>query len=244
MQVSAPRLFVRALAAAALLAPLLALRKPPFSICRALSPCSGPTGSVRALAERSDVFVGDVISTERDSYAQLRFTDGGQVTLRPSTQVKIDAYGYDEGRPERDKLRDAAFQGRAALPHRVDRQAHDQSQRLQDGDLDRHHRHPRHRLFGDRHPRARARPERAPEPAPARGVRHGGRRADRARLGGVEQLVGVGQVGFSSNVNLPPGLVPRLRTFRRSPAAHLRANSEGRAASTPARTWSAWSSKA
>jgi len=63
-----------------------------------------PDGSVRALAERSDVFVGDVISTERDSYAQLRFTDGGQVTLRPSTQVKIEAYGYEDGRPRRDNF--------------------------------------------------------------------------------------------------------------------------------------------
>ena len=26
--------------------------------------------------------------------------------------------------------------------------------------------------------------------------------------GGVEQLVGIGQVGFSSNINLPPTLVP------------------------------------
>jgi len=62
MQVSAPRLFVRALAAAALLAPLLALRKPPFSICRALSRAAARRLGA-GLGERSDVFVGDVIST-------------------------------------------------------------------------------------------------------------------------------------------------------------------------------------
>jgi len=111
MQVSAPRLFVRALAAAALLAPLLAFAQATVQHLSGTLSVQRPDGSVRALAERSDVFVGDVISTERDSYAQLRFTDGGQVTLRPSTQVKIDAYGYDEGRPERDNFAMQLFRG-------------------------------------------------------------------------------------------------------------------------------------
>src|SRR5438309_1631992 len=101
MQVSTPRLFVRALAAAALLAPLLAFAQATVQHLSGTLSVQRPDGSVLILAERSAVFVGDVISTERDSYAQLRFTDGGQVTMRPSTQVKIEAYGYDEGRPGR-----------------------------------------------------------------------------------------------------------------------------------------------
>src|SRR5213592_1799148 len=111
MQVSAPRLFVRALAAAALLAPLLAFAQATVQHLSGTLSVQRPDGSVGALAERSNVFVGDVISTERDSYAQLRFTDGGQVTLRPSTQVKIDAYGYDAGRPERDNFAMQLFKG-------------------------------------------------------------------------------------------------------------------------------------
>ncbi|TMH86806.1 MAG: hypothetical protein E6H45_04650, partial [Betaproteobacteria bacterium] len=108
---SAPRLSVRALAAAALLAPLLAFAQATVQHLSGTLSVQRPDGSVLALAERSDVFVGDVISTERDSYAQLRFTDGGQVTLRPSTQVKIEAYGYDEGRPERDSFAMQLFRG-------------------------------------------------------------------------------------------------------------------------------------
>src|SRR5437867_9094819 len=104
MQVSAARLFTRALAAAALLAPLLAFAQATVQHLSGTLSVQRPDGSVGALAERSNVFVGDVISTERDSYAQLRFTDGGQVTLRPSTQVKIEAYGYAERRPERDSF--------------------------------------------------------------------------------------------------------------------------------------------
>jgi len=111
MQVSALRFFVRALAAAALLTPLLAFAQATVQYLSGTLSVQRPDGSVRALAERSAVFVGDVISTERDSYAQLRFTDGGQVTLRPSTQVKIEAYGYDEVRPERDNFAMQLFKG-------------------------------------------------------------------------------------------------------------------------------------
>src|SRR6266446_5563394 len=111
MQVSAARLFTRALAAAALLAPLFAFAQATVEHLSGTLSVQRPDGSVRALAERSDVFVGDVISTERDSYAQLRFTDGGQVTLRPNTQVKVETYSYEEGRPERDNFAMQLFKG-------------------------------------------------------------------------------------------------------------------------------------
>src|SRR6266850_4360763 len=111
MQVSAARLFTRALAAAALLAPLFAFAQATVQHLSGTLSVQRPDGSVRALAERSDVFAGDVISTERDSYAQLRFTDGGQVTLRPNTQVKIETYSYEEGRPERDNFAMQLFKG-------------------------------------------------------------------------------------------------------------------------------------
>jgi len=57
------------------------------------------------------------------------------------------------------------FQGRAALLTGVIGKRTNQSQRLQDGDLDRHIASA-HRLFGDRHLSARARPERAPNLPP------------------------------------------------------------------------------
>src|SRR5437879_8008575 len=104
MQVSALRFFVRALAAAALLAPLLAFAQATVQYLSGTLSAQRPDGSVLALAERSAVLVGDVISTERDSYAQLRFTDGGQLPLRHSTQVRIEAYGHEDRRPESDHL--------------------------------------------------------------------------------------------------------------------------------------------
>src|ERR1700704_4951027 len=111
MQVSALGFLLRALAASAPLAPLFALAQGTVQNLSGTLSVQRPDGSVRALAERSSVFIGDVISTERDSYAQLRFTDGGQVTLRPNTQVKIETYAYEEGRPDRDNFAMQLFKG-------------------------------------------------------------------------------------------------------------------------------------
>jgi hypothetical protein len=110
MQVNASNV-LRALAAAALLAPLLAFAQGTVQYLSGTLSVQRPDGSVKVLAERSPVSVGDVISTQRDSYAQLRFTDGGQVTLRPETQVKVEAYAYEEGRPDRDSFAMQLFKG-------------------------------------------------------------------------------------------------------------------------------------
>jgi hypothetical protein len=63
-----------------------------------------PDGTVALLSERSEVHVGDVLSTESDTYAQLRFTDGGVVTLRPNSQVKVDAYHFSREQPKQDSF--------------------------------------------------------------------------------------------------------------------------------------------
>jgi len=61
-------------------------------------------GSVRLLAQKSEVDAGDTLYTEEGSYARLKFSDGGEMTLRPGTSLKIDAYGFDEAKPEQDNL--------------------------------------------------------------------------------------------------------------------------------------------
>jgi hypothetical protein len=61
-------------------------------------------GSVRILAQRSQIENGDTVNTERDSYAQIRFTDGAQITLKPNTAVKIDNFKFAEERPEEDSF--------------------------------------------------------------------------------------------------------------------------------------------
>lgn len=61
-------------------------------------------GTVRILSQRSQVDTGDTLNTERDTYAQIRFTDGGQVTLKPNTTLKIEAFNFAEERPQEDSF--------------------------------------------------------------------------------------------------------------------------------------------
>ena len=208
MQVSAARLFTRALAAAALLAPLFAFAQATVEHLSGTLSVQRPDGSVGALAERSNVFVGDVISTERDSYAQLRFTDGGQVTLRPNTQVKVETYSYEEGRPERDNFAMQLFKGGLrSLTGLIGKRTTSRSAyRMVTSTA----------TIGIRGTDYSAIDIAAPPPGqsappnlPPPGVYVTVADGQIALIsGGVEQLVGVGQVGFSSNINLPPRLIP------------------------------------
>jgi len=59
-------------------------------------------GSVRILSQRSDVNPGDTLTTQRDSYAQINFTDGSSMTMRPSTTVKVEGYSFEKEKPEAD----------------------------------------------------------------------------------------------------------------------------------------------
>jgi len=46
-----------------------------------------PDGSVRILSQKSEVQPGDVLTTQRDSYAQINFSDGSAATMRPNTAM-------------------------------------------------------------------------------------------------------------------------------------------------------------
>jgi len=208
MQVSAPRSLVRALAAAALLAPLLAFAQATVQHLSGTRSVQRPDGSVLVLAERSDVFVGDVISTERDSYAQLRFTDGGQVTLRPSTQVKIEGYSYVEGQPERDNFAMQLFKGglRSLTGLIGKRTTNRSAYRMVTSTATIGIRGTDYSAIDIPVPApGRSAPQDLPPPGVYVTVADG---QIALTSGGVEQLVGIGQVGFSSNINLPPRLVP------------------------------------
>jgi FecR protein len=61
-----------------------------------------PDGSVRILSQKSEVNPGEVLTTQRDSYAQINFTDGSSMTMRPNTQMKIETYQFDEAKPQED----------------------------------------------------------------------------------------------------------------------------------------------
>jgi hypothetical protein len=63
-------------------------------------------GTVKVLAAKSEVESGDTLVSEKNTYAQLRFIDNSEITLRPGTTFKIDDFAYDAAKPEADS---AAF---------------------------------------------------------------------------------------------------------------------------------------
>ncbi len=61
-----------------------------------------PDGSVRILAQKSQIQSGDTLNTQKDSYAQIKFADGAQITLKPNTSVKIERFNFVESEPRND----------------------------------------------------------------------------------------------------------------------------------------------
>lgn len=70
-----------------------------------------PDGSSKLLAVKSDVAEGDTLSTEAETYARIKFADGGEVVLRPGTQLKIESYAYNAAKPESDSVVMNMFKG-------------------------------------------------------------------------------------------------------------------------------------
>lgn len=63
-----------------------------------------PDGSIRILSQKSEIQPGDTINTQRDSYAQIKFADGAQITLKPNTSVKIEKFNFVESEPKQDSF--------------------------------------------------------------------------------------------------------------------------------------------
>ena len=63
-----------------------------------------PDGSVRILSQKSEIRSGDTINTQKDSYAQIKFTDGGMITLKPNTSVKIEQFQFKQDEPQKDSF--------------------------------------------------------------------------------------------------------------------------------------------
>jgi hypothetical protein len=207
MQMS-PAKFARSLTAVALFAPLFALAQGTVQYLSGTLSAQKPDGTVRVLAERSTIAVGETITTQRDSYAQLRFSDGGQVTLRPETQVRIESYAYDEGRPERDSFAMQLFKGglRSLTGLIGKRTQNRNAYRMVTSTA----------TIGIRGTDYSAIDIPAPPPGqkPPPGSLPPGvylSVADGAIVmisGGAEQLVTAGQFGFSGSFNQPPKLIP------------------------------------
>jgi len=59
-------------------------------------------GSVKVLALRSEIESGDTLVSEKNTYAQIKFIDNSEITLRPGTTFKVENFSFDEGKPEGD----------------------------------------------------------------------------------------------------------------------------------------------
>lgn len=59
-------------------------------------------GTIKVLARKSEVEQGDTLVAEKGTYAQIRFIDNSEVTLKPDTTFKIEAFAYDEAKPDGD----------------------------------------------------------------------------------------------------------------------------------------------
>lgn len=63
-----------------------------------------PDGQSSILSRNSPVNPGDVLTTERDSYAQINFSDGSSITMRPNSTVRIEAYNFVKDQPQQDNV--------------------------------------------------------------------------------------------------------------------------------------------
>lgn len=59
-------------------------------------------GTLMVLGPKSDVLAGDMLITAKDSYAQVQMNDGAQMTLRPNSNLKIEAYQFNKEEPKAD----------------------------------------------------------------------------------------------------------------------------------------------
>lgn len=61
-------------------------------------------GTMRVLGINSAVNEGDLLTTERETYARIKFTDESEVVLRPNSQLQLSRYQFDAAEPARDNM--------------------------------------------------------------------------------------------------------------------------------------------
>lgn len=68
-------------------------------------------GTSKLLSVKSEILEGDTLGTESETYARIKFADGGEVVMRPGTQLKIENYSYNAAKPESDNIVMSMFKG-------------------------------------------------------------------------------------------------------------------------------------
>lgn len=68
-------------------------------------------GTAKVLSVKSSVEQGDLLITEKETYARIKFVDNSEMTLKPNTQLKIDNFVFDEGKQENDDAKFSLVKG-------------------------------------------------------------------------------------------------------------------------------------
>lgn len=68
-------------------------------------------GSIKVLGLKSEVESGDTLVSEKNTYAQIKFIDNSEITLRPGTTFKVEHFSFDEGKPEGDNASYSLMKG-------------------------------------------------------------------------------------------------------------------------------------
>ena len=61
-------------------------------------------GTVSVVGPKSEVFAGDMLITAKDSYAQVEMNDGTKMTIRPNSNLRIEAYQFRKEAPKEDNI--------------------------------------------------------------------------------------------------------------------------------------------
>jgi hypothetical protein len=61
-------------------------------------------GTVRVVGPKAEVFAGDMLITAKDSYAQVEMNDGTKMTIRPNSNLRIEAYQFRKEAPKEDNI--------------------------------------------------------------------------------------------------------------------------------------------
>ncbi|MBI4808961.1 MAG: FecR domain-containing protein [Nitrosomonadales bacterium] len=59
-------------------------------------------GTVKVMGPNAEIFEGDLLVTAKDSYAQVVMNDGSKMTLRPDSNLKIEAFQFKKESPLTD----------------------------------------------------------------------------------------------------------------------------------------------
>lgn len=60
-------------------------------------------GKIKILSLKSDVESGDTLTTEKNTYALVKFIDNSEITLKPGTTFVVEQFAYQSEQPDGDR---------------------------------------------------------------------------------------------------------------------------------------------